>query len=95
MEIQEDAQQDTVSEELEMEPIMDQPVTEKLEYEIEDRGRSQTVALNRTVKLMSELIKNQTTPKNIRGVEIDENQKLKYSNKKNKILKLEIEIDVP
>ena len=44
---------------------------------------------------MSELIKNQSTPKNIRGVEIDENQKLKYSNKKNRILNLEIEIDLP
>lgn len=44
---------------------------------------------------MSELIKNQSTPKNIRGVEIDERQKQKFSNKKEKILGLEIEIDLP
>ena len=44
---------------------------------------------------MSELIKNQTTPKNIRGVQIDENQKLKYSNRKTKILNLEIDIELP
>ena len=53
------------------------------------------MAMTRSVKLMSSLIKNQTTPKNIRGVEIDENQKQKYSNKKERVLGLEIEIDVP
>ena len=49
------------------------PITEFLNYEIEDRGRSHTMSISRSVKLMSELIKNQSTPKNIRGVEIDEN----------------------
>lgn len=71
------------------------PITETLIYEIEDRERSQTMSISRSVKLMSELIKNQTTPKNIRGVQIDENQKLKYSNRKTKILNLEIDIELP
>lgn len=44
---------------------------------------------------MSELIKNQGTPKNIRGVEIDDRQKQKYSNKKEKVLGLEIEVELP
>lgn len=70
-------------------------VSETIDYILEDRGRSHTMAVTRSVKLMSSLIQNQTTPKKIRGVEIDENQKLKYSNKKDKVLNLEIEIDVP
>lgn len=71
------------------------PISNQLVYDLEDRGRSQTMSVSRSVKLMSELIKNQSTPKNIRGVEIDERQKQKFSNKKEKILGLEIEIDLP
>jgi len=82
--------------ELEMEPTEStNPISNQLVYDLEDRGRSQTMSVSRSVKLMSELIKNQSTPKNIRGVEIDERQKQKFSNKKEKILGLEIEIDLP
>jgi hypothetical protein len=82
--------------ELEMDPTEStNPISNQLVYDLEDRGRSQTMSVSRSVKLMSELIKNQSTPKNIRGVEIDERQKQKFSNKKEKILGLEIEIDLP
>lgn len=78
-----------------LEIAVPEPPMETLEYELESRPRFQTVALSRNVKLMSELLKKQKTPKNIRGVEIDESQKKKYSNKKNKILQMKIEIDEP
>ena len=47
-----------------------EPKMEELEYL--DRQRAQTVAEVRTVKLMSDLLKRQKTPRIIRGVEIDE-----------------------
>jgi hypothetical protein len=74
MEAQQDAEEEIASldMELEMEPS-EQIDSNELIYDLnEDRGRSQTMSLNRSVKLMSELIKNQGTPKNIRGVEIDD-----------------------
>jgi hypothetical protein len=42
------------------------------------------------MKLMSTLLKKQKTPKNIRGVEIDESQKIKFSAKKKRVLQMEI-----
>jgi hypothetical protein len=74
MEAQQDAEDEIASldMELEIEPF-EQIDSNELIYDLnEDRGRSQTMSLNRSVKLMSELIKNQGTPKNIRGVEIDD-----------------------
>ena len=59
MEAQQDAQEDIASldMELEMEPTeFSDP--NQLVYDMEDRGRSQTMSVNRSVKLMSELIKN-------------------------------------
>ena len=44
---------------------------------------------------MSSLLFKLNTPKSIRGMEIDENLKLKMSNKKTKVLSLQIEIDEP
>lgn len=44
---------------------------------------------------MSTLLKLQKTPKNIRGVEIEHTQKIKFSAKKNRIFQMKIEIDEP
>jgi hypothetical protein len=44
---------------------------------------------------MSTLLKEIKTPKNIRGVEIDEKQKIKYSANKKRVLEMEIIIEEP
>ena len=49
----------------------------------------------RNVKLMSRLLIAQKTPKSIRGMDIDDNLKLKMSSRKSKVLSLKIEIDEP
>jgi hypothetical protein len=67
---------------------MPQPLAEKLEYSLEDRPRFETIVESRNVKLMSKLLQRQSTPKIMRGVEIDELQKKKISNKKTKVLNL-------
>ena len=50
---------------------------------------------SRNVKLMSNLLIGQKTPKSIRGMDIDDSLKLKMSSRKNKVLSLKIEIDEP
>ena len=50
---------------------------------------------SRNVKLMSNLLIGQKTPKSIRGMDIDDGLKLKMSSRKNKVLSLKIEIDEP
>ena len=66
---------------------------ERIFYSVEDSPKF--VTPGRAVKLMSALLQRQSTPKNIRGVEIDADQKQKYSNRKDKILRMEIEIEEP
>ena len=78
MEANQEAEEEIASLDMGMEMEPTEPIEQisnELVYDMEDRGRSQTMSVNRSVKLMSELIKNQGTPKNIRGVEIDDSQK--------------------
>jgi hypothetical protein len=50
--------------------------------ENESRPHFKIDPLCKSMKLMSTLLKEQKTPKNIRGVEIDEKQKIRFSAKK-------------
>jgi hypothetical protein len=59
----------------------------EIEYQIDP--------LCKSMKLMSTLLKKQKTPKNIRGVEIEESQKIKFSAKKKRVLQMEIQIEEP
>ena len=81
--------------EIPMDMEMEPTIVFNNELEYEHMPRSQTVAMVRSIKLMSDLLKRQKTPKNIRGVEIDDSQRQKYSKVKSKILAMNIEIEEP
>ena len=63
--------------------------------EIENTSRYNVSGSKRAVKLMSKTIMSLKTPEKIKGRHLDDQTRLKISNKKEKVLSLQINITTP